>query len=89
MEDAEYFNRIIAHSVWDDIRGARDPQFPSTRYSARPAHGRMLPECVYRVGDLLYHSTCCPWTVSSDIVGLGIQIGESFAKPPNAHCVSS
>ena len=88
MEDAEYLNHIITHSVWDDIRGARDYQFASTRYSARSAHGRMLPESIDRVGDFPYDSTCCCRTVPSDIVGLSIEISESFPQPPNVHCAS-
>jgi hypothetical protein len=88
MEGAEYFNHFVAYSIGNDIRGARDYQFACTRYSPRPTHGRMLAESIDRLGNFLYDSTCCCGTVPSDIVGFGIEIGESFAQPPNVHCVS-
>jgi len=88
MEHAEYFNHITAHPIRDDIRGVRNYQFACTRYSARPTHGRMVPESIDRLGNFLYESSGCCRTVPSDIVGFGIEIAEGFAQPPNAHCAS-
>jgi hypothetical protein len=85
MEDAQYFHRIVADAVWDDIRGTRDHQFSSTRYSAGPAHRRMVPESLDRVGNSGYDPTCCCWAIASDVLSLGVEIGDGFAQPSNAH----
>jgi hypothetical protein len=84
MEDAQYFQRIVTDAVWDDIRGTGDHQFSITRYSAGPAHRRMVPESLDRVSNSSYDPTCC-WAIASDVTSLGVEISDGFAQPSNAH----
>jgi hypothetical protein len=48
----------------------------------------MLPESVNCLGDSSDNPNCCRWAIASDVLGLGVEIGDGFVQPSNAHRVS-
>jgi len=48
----------------------------------------MLPESVIAWVISSDNPNCCRWAIASYVLGLGVEIGDGFVQPSNAHRVS-
>jgi hypothetical protein len=77
MEHAEDFDNLIAHAVWDDVRGIGDNQLASALDAPGAAQAGMLSEQVDGPRDGVDHAGSGGGIIEGDERRLGIKVRES------------